>query len=55
MVFIRLSSIAARKKLKNFTKLNFEPSEYFDITGRKLPMYEMTRDGFMQGVVARKH
>lgn len=27
-------------------RLNFQPSEYTDTTGRKLPMYQMTRDGF---------
>lgn len=32
---------------EGFTELNFEPSEYTDPTGRKLPMYEMTRDGFV--------
>jgi Rha family phage regulatory protein len=31
---------------KEFTKLNFEPSEYIDSTGRKLPMYYVTQDGF---------
>ena len=30
-----------------FTRLNFEPSEYIDSTGRKLTMWEMTKDGFM--------
>jgi Rha family phage regulatory protein len=30
-----------------FTQLNFEPSEFQDSTGRKLPMWEMTKDGFM--------
>ncbi len=30
-----------------FTRLNFQPSEYTDSTGRKLPMYEMTKDGFI--------
>lgn len=30
-----------------FTQLNFELSEYTDSTGRKLPMYEMTKDGFV--------
>jgi Rha family phage regulatory protein len=30
---------------KEFTGLNFEPSEYTDNTGRKLPMYLLTRDG----------
>lgn len=29
-----------------FTALNFEASEYTDRTGRKLPMYTITRDGF---------
>lgn len=31
---------------EEFTRLNFQPSEYTDSTGRKLPMYTMTRDGF---------
>lgn len=31
---------------EEFRKLNFELSEYTDSTGRKLPMYTMTRDGF---------
>ncbi len=30
-----------------FTGLNFQPSEYQDPTGRILPMYEMTKDGFV--------
>lgn len=30
-----------------FTEPNFRPSEYIDQTGRKLPMYIVTRDGFM--------
>lgn len=30
----------------SFTRLNFEPSEYQDSTGRTLPMYLITRDGF---------
>ena len=34
------------KNDKGFTELNFEPSEYIDPTGRKLPSYYMTRDGF---------
>lgn len=29
-----------------FAVLNFKASEYADPTGRKLPMYRMTRDGF---------
>lgn len=31
---------------KEFSRLNFQPSTYKDKTGRKLPCYEMTRDGF---------
>lgn len=31
---------------EEFTELNFELSYYKDITGRKLPCYMMTRDGF---------
>ena len=31
---------------KEFTELNFKPSKYTDSTGRKLPCYAMTRDGF---------
>lgn len=30
----------------DFTKLNFALSEYTDSTGRKLPCYNLTRDGF---------
>lgn len=30
-----------------FTARNFAASEYTDSTGRKLPMYEMTKDGFV--------
>ena len=30
-----------------FTALNFELSEFTDTTGRKLPMYNVTKDGFM--------
>lgn len=32
---------------KEFTERNFTLSEYTDSTGRKLPYYEMTKDGFM--------
>lgn len=32
---------------EEFTGRNFAPSEYTDSTGRKLPMVEITRDGFM--------
>ena len=31
---------------QNFTDSNFAFSEYTDSTGRKLPMYQITRDGF---------
>lgn len=31
---------------EEFTRLNFQLSEYTDSTGRKLPMYNITRDGF---------
>lgn len=31
---------------QNFTDSNFAVSEYTDSTGRKLPMYQITRDGF---------
>ncbi|EAO9182005.1 transcriptional regulator [Salmonella enterica] len=30
-----------------FTRLNFQPSEYTDSTGRKLPMYQITKNGFV--------
>ncbi|QNX72845.1 Rha family transcriptional regulator [Acinetobacter seifertii] len=30
-----------------FTELNFQLSEYIDNSGRYLPMYEMTKDGFI--------
>lgn len=38
------------QKVESFgerAKANFRPSEYIDATGRKLPMLEMNRDGFM--------
>ena len=31
----------------DFTRLNFEASSYTDSTGRSLPMFTLTRDGFM--------
>lgn len=31
----------------DFTERNFTLSEYLDSTGRSLPMYEMTKDGFI--------
>ncbi|WP_172820552.1 Rha family transcriptional regulator, partial [Escherichia coli] len=30
-----------------FTALNFKASEYTDSTGRKLPMYQITKNGFV--------
>ena len=42
--------LRAIKKLDcspDFTERNFTLSEYEDITGRKLPMYQMTKDGFI--------
>ena len=41
-----LQSIQNLECSKEFTELNFQLSEYKDSTGRKLPMIEMTRDGF---------
>ncbi len=43
--------LAAIRKLMNdlpneFIERNFSPSEYTDSTGRKLPMFSLTRDGF---------
>ncbi len=32
---------------REFTELNFQPSKYVDETGRKLPCYLLTRDGFV--------
>lgn len=32
---------------ESFTGLNFQLSEYTDSTGRKLPLYLLTKDGFM--------
>lgn len=43
-VLKRLKSIECSEE---FTERNFAPSEYIDSTGRVLPMYEMTKDGFM--------
>lgn len=42
-----LRSVESLDCSPEFTKLNFELSEYADSTGRKLPSYEMTKDGFM--------
>ena len=41
-----IRSIRTLEAPKDFTDANFGVSEYTDTTGRKLPMYLMTRDGF---------
>ena len=41
-----LKSIRELDCSKEFTERNFALSTYKDDTGRKLPMYDMTRDGF---------
>lgn len=41
-----LRTIEAMECTASFTELNFELSEYEDSTGRKLPCYHITRDGF---------
>ncbi|RAX35087.1 UNVERIFIED_CONTAM: transcriptional regulator [Escherichia coli] len=41
-----IQKIEALECSDEFTELNFQPSEYTDSTGRKLPMYQITRDGF---------
>lgn len=40
--------IESLKNMAVSTELNFEPSEYTDTTGRKLPCYKLTRDGMLQ-------
>lgn len=42
---LRGITILQSKCPKEFTERNFAPSEYTDNTGRKLPMYLLTRDG----------
>jgi Rha family phage regulatory protein len=42
-----LRKISALDCSPAFTKRNFTLSEYTDTTGRTLPMYEMTKDGFV--------
>lgn len=42
-----LRAIAKLECSKEFTERNFALSEYTDSTGRKLPMYRLTRDGFV--------
>ncbi|HCS1418085.1 TPA: Rha family transcriptional regulator, partial [Shigella boydii] len=42
-----LRAIANIECSDKFTALNFEASEYTDSTGRKLPMYQITKNGFV--------
>ncbi len=42
-----IQKIEALQCSAEFTELNFQPSEYRDNTGRNLPLYEITKDGFM--------
>ncbi len=42
-----LRAIANLDCSPEFTEHNFAPSEYTDATGRTLPAYQLTRDGFM--------
>lgn len=42
-----LRAIANIECSDKFTALNFEASEYTDTTGRKLPMYQITKNGFV--------
>ena len=41
-----LRTIRGFKCSKQFNERNFELSEYLDSTGRKLPMYEISQQGF---------
>lgn len=41
-----IQKIQALECSVEFAELNFQPSEYIDCTGRKLPCYQITRDGF---------
>lgn len=41
-----LRAIEALEIPEDFTERNFALSEYIDPTGRQLPMYSITRDGF---------
>lgn len=41
-----LQSIKNMECSEDFARLNFQPSEYVDATGRSLPQMLMTRDGF---------
>lgn len=42
-----LRKIANKKCSANFTERNFALSDYVDSSGRTLPMWEMTKSGFM--------
>lgn len=41
-----IQKIASLECSAEFTELNFQPSDYTDSSGRKLPCYQITRDGF---------
>ncbi|EFN7393828.1 Rha family phage regulatory protein [Escherichia coli] len=41
-----IQKIASLECSAEFTELNFQPSEYIDASGRKLPCYQITHDGF---------
>jgi Rha family phage regulatory protein len=41
-----IQGLFEQEESRNFTKLNFQLSEYYDSTGRKLPMYLMTKNGY---------
>ncbi|EOC4581499.1 Rha family transcriptional regulator [Escherichia coli] len=42
-----IQKIEALECSSEFTELKFKPSEYTDSTGRKLPMYQITKNGFV--------
>ncbi|ELB8182832.1 Rha family transcriptional regulator [Escherichia coli] len=42
-----IQKIEALECSSEFTELNFKSSEYTDSTGRKLPMYQITKNGFV--------
>ncbi|EFQ7094756.1 Rha family transcriptional regulator [Escherichia coli] len=42
-----IQKIEALECSSEFTELNFKPSEYTDSTGRKLPMYQITKNSFV--------
>ena len=44
-----LTACDAKRVHEEFTQRNFALSSYKDSTGRELPAFEMTRDGFMRG------